>query len=682
MDETQLILLKKKIKSIKVYKGQGTQLISLYLPPDADRSSVTKQLTDEISQSSNIKSAQTRKNVQAALRRITNYLKQIDFKLPQNGLILFSGDVATNPSKSDVTLIDIIPPKRLTTKLYWCDSSFHIAPLEEMAETDEIYGIIAVDKREATIALLRGKSKEIVGHETSGVPGKTRAGGQCLKDALIQLSDGNILDIKDIYKTNVVSADLKNYNLKSSNIIKKWTVKKNKTYKIITKYPRLEIQSSEDHTFFVNTEDGIIEKLAKDLKENDYLIMPEKIDIKGKLQKIESKRFTDIFSTNQIPVEILTSKNNVVAKFLKIYFDKTATISEYKKFITIKTYNIDLIKKLQLLFLRFSIISSFIEYKDSFGLKIDEKLSLELFKKHIGFKSLIKSKQLNQIIKLSKNKYRNTTNNSILPVKINKIEIIKEKSDMIDISVKNKNFIANGLIVHNSAHRFERLREKAAESFYKRVGVKMNAAYVGIDKLKGIVIGGPGHTKNEFIEQGDIDHRIKNKILGTVDTTYTDESGIKEILDKSTDILKEVGIVKERKLVEKFVAEVAKGNLATYGYKAVEEVLNLGQVDSILISEGLDWSVLIFKCLSSGKKFVKVVKNKDEVSSIESKFESSSPECDNQKAELIEEVDLFDYFVDVGQTTSTKVELISTETPEGKQFLDTFGGIGALLRYK
>ncbi|MCK9292988.1 peptide chain release factor aRF-1 [archaeon] len=412
MDESiKLILLKRKIKELSAYKGQGTQLISLYLPPDVDRSTVNKQLTDEISQSSNIKSAQTRKNVQAALRRLVNYLKQIDFKLPENGLILFSGDVSTNPSKSDVTLIDIEPPKRLTTKLYWCDSSFHIVPLEEMVETDQIYGIIAVDKRETTIAVIRGKLREILGHETSGVPGKTRAGGQ-------------------------------------------------------------------------------------------------------------------------------------------------------------------------------------------------------------------------------------------------------------------------------SAHRFERLREKAAEDFYKRVGAKVNAVYVPIEGLKGIIVGGPGNTKHEFIEHACLDHRIKDKILGTVDVSYTDESGIKEILDKSSEILKEVGIVKEKKLIEKYISEVAKNNLAIYGFKEVQQAVDYGQVSTVLISEKLEWFILKFKCLKTGEFFFKIAKTKDEINNIINSVEQSSKECQDSSAELVEESDLFDYFLEESQKTSSEVILVSIETPEGKSFLDTFGGIGAFLRYR
>ncbi|MCK9293295.1 MAG: LAGLIDADG family homing endonuclease [archaeon] len=916
MDESiKLILLKRKIKELSAYKGQGTQLISLYLPPDVDRSTVNKQLTDEISQSSNIKSAQTRKNVQSALRRLVNYLKQIDFKLPENGLILFSGDVSTNPSKSDVTLIDIEPPKRLTTKLYWCDSSFHIVPLEEMVETDQIYGVIAVDKRETTIAVIRGKLREIVGHETSGVPGKTRAGGQCLKDAIVQLSDGNILNIEDLNKESLISANLNNYKLIDSKIKNKWNITKTKTYIISTKFPRLEIKCSEDHLLYVNSELGIVEKTAKELKVGDFLIMPEKIDILGKVQSIDSSKYYNSFEINKdgqnyikkirlsknlyqrdlankvnisqaqisdletgkkdlslnilknvcielninfsqflkkytkkilyknvvlptkvdynfsqflgylivdgsieediitffeqdknvalsyklkfdnlfklnsslkfrpsknyhqlrfissplvrliknefveirktldskVPKKVLLSSNKVVSGFLKGIYDAKGAINLSRKSISLNVNNKKLAQEIQLLLLRFSIISSLIEFDNhknkytenkKFTIDISEKESVDLFTKYISFTStkkisklklitnkslknnsrqiLISGKRIKEIIekhelnleqfpkvssffnnkgmiskqtfknsilnniknKLLKKELQNILDYSILPVKINKINVIKEKSNMVDISVINKNFIANSLVVHNSAHRFERLREKAAEDFYKRVGAKVNAAFVPIEGLKGMIIGGPGTTKHEFIEHAGLDHRIKDKILGTVDVSYTDESGIKEILDKSSEILKEVGIVKEKKLIEKFISEIAKNNLGIYGFKEVQQALDYGQVSTILISEGLEWFVLKFKCLKTGQFFFKIAKTKDEVNNIINSVEQSSKDCQDLPSELIEESDLFDYFLDQSQKTSSEVILVSVETPEGKSFLDTFGGIGAFLRYK
>jgi len=266
--------------------------------------------------------------------------------------------------------------------------------------------------------------------------------------------------------------------------------------------------------------------------------------------------------------------------------------------------------------------------------------------------------------------------------KINSIIIEKKKTNMTDISVENKSFIANGLIVHNSAHRFERLRDKYEEEFYKRIGAKVNTAFVGLDNFKGIIVGGPGLTKQEFLEIGDLDHRIKDKVLGTVDTSYTDESGIKEILDKSEDLLRETGLVQERKIVEKFFQDLAKYSLACYGFQDVIDALSIGKASKILVSEGLDWTILKFKCLSDKSRFIKVIKNKHEVGDAISRFENSASDCEGSKSELVEEVDIYDYFLELAKTTSATVELISIETLEGRQFFETFGGLGALLRYK
>ena len=80
-----------------------------------------------------------------------------------------------------------------------------------------------------------------------------------------------------------------NFNKEKSEItplITKWENKK-QLFKIITKYPRLEIKASEDHLFFIRTEKGIEEKPLSNIEEGDYLIMPSKIYIEGEEQKIE-----------------------------------------------------------------------------------------------------------------------------------------------------------------------------------------------------------------------------------------------------------------------------------------------------------------------------------------------------------------------------------------------------------
>src|SRR3989344_7875615 len=151
--EADFSAFKKKLKKMAEYKGRGTELISLYLPPDADRSSVMNQLGEEVGQSSNIKSQITRKNVQGALRKVLQFLKQIDFRLPETGLVVFSGNISEQEGKPDLRLFTLKTPQKLKTKMYWCDSSFHLAPLEEMVKPTDVYAILTIDKRESTMAL-------------------------------------------------------------------------------------------------------------------------------------------------------------------------------------------------------------------------------------------------------------------------------------------------------------------------------------------------------------------------------------------------------------------------------------------------------------------------------------------------------------------------------------------------
>lgn len=39
----------------------------------------------------------------------------------------------------------------------------------------------------------------------------------------------------------------------------------------------------------------------------------------------------------------------------------------------------------------------------------------------------------------------------------------------------------------------------------------MNDAFLAIPDLKGVIVGGPGHTKEEFVEGDYLHHEIKQK---------------------------------------------------------------------------------------------------------------------------------------------------------------------------
>lgn len=68
---------KQTLESLKEKRGFHTELISLYIPPEKPISDVIKYLKDEKSQSQNIKSKSTRKNVLNSISSIVGHLAKI-----------------------------------------------------------------------------------------------------------------------------------------------------------------------------------------------------------------------------------------------------------------------------------------------------------------------------------------------------------------------------------------------------------------------------------------------------------------------------------------------------------------------------------------------------------------------------------------------------------------------------
>jgi len=174
----ELFRLKKTLNILANKEGRGTELISLYVPPGRQISEVMNMLRDEYGTASNIKSTTTRKNVQDAIIKVQQRLKLFK-KVPENGLVIFCGALPQNGAGSEkIETYVIIPPEPINIYLYRCDSRFHTEHLQEQLREKETYGILLIDASAATLATLQGRRLEIIRQVTSGVPGKTRAGGQ------------------------------------------------------------------------------------------------------------------------------------------------------------------------------------------------------------------------------------------------------------------------------------------------------------------------------------------------------------------------------------------------------------------------------------------------------------------------------------------------------------------------
>jgi peptide chain release factor subunit 1 len=402
---TELYEVKRTLKELSDKKGRGTELVSVYIPPDKQISDVVKHMREELSQSANIKSKQTKKNVQSAIEVIMQRMKLFP-KPPERGLVLFVGMIPRGgPGTEKMETYVFEPPEPVQTYIYHCNSQFFLEPLEEILEDKEIYGLAVIDRKEATIAVMKGKRIDIVKNLTSGVPGKHKAGGQ-------------------------------------------------------------------------------------------------------------------------------------------------------------------------------------------------------------------------------------------------------------------------------SQRRFDRLIELAAHEFLKRIGEHMNEAFLNLEGIKGVIIGGPGHTKEDFVNGDYLHHEIKQMIITTVDTSYTGEFGIREVIDKSMDILTEIDIMREKKLVQHFLTELVDENgLASYGEAEVRQNLINGAVEVLLLSEDIKAKRYTYQCTSCGNQEEKTIKNEKDA-----KDEPCKNCGDTMKPTSSE--DVIGDFVKMAEEVGSEVEIISTETEEGMQLFRAFGGIAAILRYR
>lgn len=397
-DTEKLYELKKQLRKLSAFQGSGTELISVYIPAGSAIHDMSSKLREEMSQASNIKSKSTRTNVIGALERIIHHLK-IYKHTPPNGIAVFCGNISDNPSKVEIELFSLEPPQPLQIGMYRCDSRFFLDPLRSMTDVADSYGILVLDGREATLALVRGTVIRVVKRLNSTAHAKIRKGGQ-------------------------------------------------------------------------------------------------------------------------------------------------------------------------------------------------------------------------------------------------------------------------------SARRYERLIEESIEKYYIRVGLAMDEHF--LNHVKGVIVGGPGPTKDFFMKASPFNYQIK--VMGVVDTGYTDDYGIREVLAKSEGIIAQQEAVKERTLVERFIKEVVADGLATYGVNEVKEAVISRQAESILISEELDYNIGFYTCASCNEVEEFVFKGNGEE-------RRPCKKC-NGEAKLTKEELLLEYLISLARDNNIKVEIISTNTTEGAQFLQGFAGIGAFLRYK
>ncbi|MFC5971880.1 peptide chain release factor aRF-1 [Halomarina salina] len=165
--------LRDSIAHLESLDGDGTELVTVSVPPEKSLRSVRERLAGEHASAENIKADRTRDRVQRALDRLQRTLREYD-ETPENGLVAYAG-VVDGDLRSFV-FDDLPTPVAAST--YRCDDRFVLDPLEDAVAPDETFGLVVVERGRAAVGRLVGERVRPVWSSESQVMGKTRAGGQ------------------------------------------------------------------------------------------------------------------------------------------------------------------------------------------------------------------------------------------------------------------------------------------------------------------------------------------------------------------------------------------------------------------------------------------------------------------------------------------------------------------------
>ena len=252
-----------------------------------------------------------------------------------------------------------------------------------------------------------------------------------------------------------------------------------------------------------------------------------------------------------------------------------------------------------------------------------------------------------------------------------KIEVLKETSS--GVAGKHRQ---GG----QSAKRFQKLREMELTYYFNRLATITREYFIDIYPIKGLVISGPGPTKEEFINNNYLEYRLQNMIIATIDASYSGSEGIREAFVKSSDILSNFRMVEEKQIVEKLFNEINNNTgLGIYGLDDIINHLKNNIVNKIIITDNTELYRIESKCKKCEHIQEKIVERIKVISTKTELQNSSCPSCKSTDINVFDQ-DIIDYIAILALKTGTSVEVISGVSEHGTM-LASIGKIGAILRY-
>ena len=231
-----------------------------------------------------------------------------------------------------------------------------------------------------------------------------------------------------------------------------------------------------------------------------------------------------------------------------------------------------------------------------------------------------------------------------------------------------------------SAKRFQKLREMELSYFYNRVAQTTREYFIDIYPVKGLIISGPGPTKEDFINGNYLEYRLQNNIINTIDASYSGAEGIREAFAKSGDILGNFRLVEEKKMIEDLFREInTNTGKGSYGLQEVIEFLKNNVVQTLLITDNTNLHRVEAKCKRCNYIQEDIVERPLVIPKKTEYKNNPCPECKAMDTEVNEQ-DVIDYLQILAAKTGSQLEVISGSAEHGNM-LASLGKVGAILRY-
>ena len=218
-----------------------------------------------------------------------------------------------------------------------------------------------------------------------------------------------------------------------------------------------------------------------------------------------------------------------------------------------------------------------------------------------------------------------------------------------------------------------------AHEFYKRIGERMVKYYLQDNKVDGLVVGGPGPTKNDFLDGDYIPGDLKKLIVGVVDLGYSGEEGVYELLQKGRELFQKVELVKQREEVDNFLKLLNEDpKRLAIGVKEVIEAINQKNLSKLIIVEDVSITKIEYLCLNCNN-MNQLVSGNEPLLKIKQSLKCNY--CGSENVKIISQTDITDELVDKSMEIGADVIYLSKNIGESESIKSNFQGIIGILKY-